>query len=89
MDTPTTTEVRTSDADAAPISEATVIAHAVENALSAERSAATPSTVDKVAAATGIYTSWRNANLRRLPPQAFAQVEAASAALIVAIAAQL
>jgi hypothetical protein len=69
--------------------EAASIAQVVEQALEAERSTASMTSAQKADVATGIYTSWRNQYLRGMSTQAFAQVEAGSAALIAAIAAQL
>ena len=76
---------------AAPVAdaEAAAITAAVETALAVQRAAAVLTPAEKVALATGIYTTWRNANLRGVSVAAFAQVEAASSALITAIAAQL
>lgn len=85
----TQTEAAAPAAAATPTPEAQAIAAAVEASLAAERTAAALTPAAKQTAAHGIYTAWRNANLGGLTPQAFALVEASSAALITAIAAQL
>lgn len=75
--------------DGAASAEAEAITSAVEAELEKERAVAGMSEAEKTALATQIYTTWRNANLRGLNQQAFAQVEAASGALISSISASL
>jgi hypothetical protein len=67
--------------------EASAIATAVEHAVETAQAAAAPTAAEKQAAAQAIYYAWRNKHLRGLPAQSFAQVEAASSALIAAIVA--
>lgn len=77
---------------ASPTTEAEKITQAVEEVLAAEptipAAAAVPAK-DAQAEAAAIYLTWRNAELGSLSTEAFNRVEAASAALIAAIAAKL
>jgi hypothetical protein len=65
------------------------ISAAVQDALTKEQTTASVSAPQAQDEARAIYHSWRNARLGGLPPDAFRQVEAASADLISAIAAKL
>lgn len=69
--------------------EAQAITSAVEAELEKEKAETGLTAAEKIATATRIYTVWRNAQLRGLNQQAFAQVEAASTALISAISEKL
>lgn len=61
----------------------------VEETLAKVQAAGETTPAQKQAVAFNIYTTWRNQNLRGLPPQVFAKIDAASASLIAAIAAEL
>jgi hypothetical protein len=66
------------------------ISAAVEDALAKEQiQAATVTAAQAEAEARSIYTGWRNAALQNLSPSDFEKIEAASGALVAAIAAKL
>lgn len=68
---------------------AAAVEQAVEETLVKVQAANETTLAQKQTIAFNIYTTWRNQNLRGLPPQVFAKIDAVSASLIAAIAAEL